>query len=68
MSATPGKVVVDGVAHLPEGKALALRFLQARNSELVGKPFFAKYDPNAQWWDELSPLGCADEVFFKKGC
>lgn len=68
MSATPGKVVVDGVAHLPQGKALALRFLQARNSELVGKPFFAKYDPNAQWWDELSPLGCADEVFFKKGC
>ncbi|VVP95139.1 KamA family radical SAM protein [Pseudomonas fluorescens] len=66
MSATPGKVVIDGVAHLPQGKALALRFLQARNSELVGKPFFAKYNPNAQWWDELSPLGLHDEVFFKK--
>jgi L-lysine 2,3-aminomutase len=67
MSATPGKVVVDGVANLPHGKALALRFLQARNADLVGKPFFAKYNANAQWWDELSPLANADQIFFNKG-
>lgn len=67
MSATPGKVVIDGTVKLPEGKAFVLRFLQARNPELVGRPFFAKWSATAQWWDELSPLGSDDELFFKPG-
>ncbi|WP_367044694.1 lysine 2,3-aminomutase [Streptomyces sp. Je 1-332] len=55
MSATPGKVCVDGVLELAGEKVFALRMLQARNSSLVGKPFFARYDPNAVWLDDLKP-------------
>ncbi|MDV7267590.1 lysine 2,3-aminomutase, partial [Rhodococcus oxybenzonivorans] len=44
MSASPGKVVIDGVVELDGGRAFALRYLQARNPEMVGRPFFAAYD------------------------
>lgn len=67
MSATPGKVVIDGTVNLHQGKAFSLRFLQARDSDLVGRPFFAKWDPNAQWWDDLYPLSKEDEPFFQTG-
>jgi KamA family protein len=53
MSATPGKVLVDGVEHLPDGSYLWLRFLQARNPELVGIPFRARYSDTASWLDDL---------------
>ncbi|XVQ10344.1 KamA family radical SAM protein [Spirillospora sp. CA-255316] len=55
MSATPGKVCVDGVLELFGEKVFALHFIQCRDSELVGKPFFAKYDPQAVWLDDLKP-------------
>lgn len=57
MSATPGKVAVDGVTEIGGKKAIALRFLQARNPELVGRPFYAEYDENAIWLDDLRPFG-----------
>jgi KamA family protein len=50
MSAKPGKVVVDGVT---EGHSIELRFLQARNPALVGRPFRARYSADAAWLDEL---------------
>lgn len=49
MSATAGKVVVDGVT---DG-FFQLRMLQARNPALVGRPFRARYSPDACWLDEL---------------
>ncbi|MEW2352460.1 lysine 2,3-aminomutase [Spirillospora sp. NPDC029432] len=55
MSATPGKVCVDGVLDLFGEKVFALHFIQCRDAELVGKPFFAKYDPEAVWLDDLKP-------------
>ena len=55
MSATPGKVCVDGVVDIAGEKAFALHFIQCRDAELVGKPFFAQYDPSAVWLDELKP-------------
>jgi L-lysine 2,3-aminomutase len=67
MSATPGKVAIDGVVDLDGGPAFALRMLQARRPELVGRPFFAAYDPDAQWWDELRPYGPRDHEFFGPG-
>jgi hypothetical protein len=42
MSATPGKVCVDGVAEVAGEKVFALHLIQARDPELVGKPFFAR--------------------------
>lgn len=55
MSATPGKVCLDGIVELYGQQVFALRFLQARDPALVGKPFFAKYDPAAIWLDDLKP-------------
>ena len=47
MSATPGKVMIDGIAEINGEKVFVLNILQARNPEWVRKPFFAKYDENA---------------------
>ncbi|WP_019629042.1 KamA family radical SAM protein [Actinomadura atramentaria] len=55
MSATPGKVCVDGVVDLMGEKAFALHLIQARDSSLVGRPFYAKYDADAVWLDDLRP-------------
>jgi KamA family protein len=56
MSATPGKVVVDGVAEVAGSKVFVLRMLQARDPVLVGRPFFARYDPDAAWLTDLEPM------------
>jgi L-lysine 2,3-aminomutase len=55
MSATPGKVCVDGVAEINGQKVFVLHFIQCRDPELVNKPFFAKYDPQAVWLTDLKP-------------
>ena len=61
MSATPGKVCVDGVVEVHGERVFALRMLQARDPRLVGRPFFAQYDPTATWLTDLKPaLGAAE--------
>lgn len=55
MSATPGKVCVDGVTEVAGEKVFVLRMLQARKPELVGVPFFAAYDETAAWLSDLRP-------------
>ncbi|MEV5955780.1 lysine 2,3-aminomutase [Streptomyces sp. NPDC051987] len=55
MSATPGKVLVDGVADTADGRYFQLRLVQARRPELVGRPFRARWSPTASWLDELEP-------------
>lgn len=55
MSAEPGKVEVLGPTTMAGEKVLALRFLQGRDPDWVGRPFFAKYDEDAVWLDELEP-------------
>lgn len=63
MSASPGKVVVHGTADVAGEKAFVLSFLQARRPEWVGRPFFAAYDAQAQWFDELKPLSASGAQF-----
>jgi KamA family protein len=67
MSATPGKVVIDGVVELAGTKQFALRFIQARDPEWVGRPFFAAFDPHATWLDQLLPAFGEREFFFEAG-
>jgi len=55
MSATPGKVCVDGVAEIAGQKVFALHMIQARDPSLVGRPFFARFDPAAVWLSDLRP-------------
>jgi KamA family protein len=65
MSATPGKVLVSGVATVRGEDVIVLRFLQGRNPDWVGRPFFAKYDPNATWLDDLEPA-FEDRFFYEE--
>jgi L-lysine 2,3-aminomutase len=67
MSATPGKVVVDGVADVEGRKVFALRFLQAREPAWVGRPFFARYDAAASWLDDLEPAFGEERFFWDDG-
>ena len=64
MSATPGKVHVLGVSEINGQKVMALQLLQGRESEWVGVPFFAKYDENAIWLDDLEPA-FGERFFFE---
>lgn len=67
MSCTPGKVQIVGVSEVPiDGKmekVFVLQMLQGRNPDWVNRPFFAKYDPEARWMDDLVPA-FGDEFFF----
>jgi len=65
MSAEPGKVEVLGTTMIGKRQALALRFLQGRNPDWVGRVFFAEHDPDAIWLDELKPFGAA-RFFFEE--
>jgi L-lysine 2,3-aminomutase len=66
MSATPGKVVVDGIAEVNGERVFVLHFIQGRDPYWVGRPFFAKYDPKATWLDQLEPAFGAEKFFFEE--
>jgi hypothetical protein len=36
-------------------RVFVLHMIQARNPGLVGKPFFARYNPSATWLSDLEP-------------
>jgi L-lysine 2,3-aminomutase len=55
MSATPGKVCVDGVAEIAGQRVFVLHMIQSRDPSLVGRPFFAHFDPDAVWLTDLRP-------------
>lgn len=65
MSAFPGKVVIDGIVTIGGEKVFALQFLQARNPDWVRKPFYAKFDPEATWLDDLVPAFGEKKFFFE---
>ncbi len=64
MSATPGKVEVQGVANVGGRKCFVLRYIQARDASRVDRPFFAEYDPDATWFDQLKPASAECREFF----
>lgn len=66
MSAGPGKVEIQGVTEIHGEKVFMLRFIQARNSEWVQRPFFAKYDETSHWLDQLQPALGETEFFYEK--
>ena len=67
MSCTPGKVQIVGVRDIPVNgkmeKVFVLQMLQGRNPDWVNRPFFAKFDPEARWMDDLVPA-FGEEFFF----
>jgi KamA family protein len=66
MSATPGKVVIDGITDLGGESVFALRLLQARDPSWVGRVFFARGDDQATWFDALRPAFGEPEFFFER--
>lgn len=66
MSDHPGKIQVLGIADANGEKVFVLRFLQARNPSWVDKPFFAKYDPKATWFNQLKPAFGKGKFFFEE--
>ncbi len=66
MSANPGKVHILGISEVRGEKVFVLSFIQCRNPDLVGIPFYAKYDPHASWFDELEPAFGDKEFFFQR--
>ena len=65
MSATPGKVLVDGVTELGGQKVFVLKFIQARDPSWVNRLFFAAYNEHAAWLDDLIPASGEAEFFFE---
>jgi KamA family protein len=65
MSASPGKVEIQGVTEINGEKVFALRFIQGRNPDWVQRPFFAKYNPEATWLHHLEPAFGEDRFFFE---
>lgn len=66
MSADPGKVQILGTQEINGEKVFVLRFLQGRNPDWVCKPFFAKYDEEAIWLDQLEPAFEEEAFFFEE--
>ncbi|WP_153301641.1 KamA family radical SAM protein [Endozoicomonas arenosclerae] len=65
MSAGPGKVEITGITEVNGEKVFVLRFLQGRNPEWCYKPFFAKYDEEATWLDDLKPAFGEEKFFYE---
>lgn len=65
MSCSPGKIQVVGVSEIKGEKVFVLNFLQGRDPSWVGKPFFAEYNPDAVWIDDLEPALGEPEFFFE---
>lgn len=65
MSAAPGKVEVQGVTEIHGEKVFVLRFIQGRNPDWVQQPFFAQFDPDATWLDQLRPALDEQRFFFE---
>lgn len=65
MSCHPGKVQVLGVTQIEKKKYFVLRMLQGRNPDWAARPFFAEYDKNAIWMDDLKPAFGQEKFFFE---
>lgn len=66
MSCLPGKVHVLGVEKVLGEKVFVLQMIQGKNPDWVNRPFFAAYDENAYWFDDLKPAFGEEKFFFQE--
>ena len=66
MSATPGKIMIDGITEIGGEKVFALKFIQARNPDWTNQIFFARFDKEACWLDDLKPAFGEENFFFNQ--
>ncbi|HSL18603.1 MAG TPA: lysine 2,3-aminomutase [Methylomirabilota bacterium] len=65
MSATPGKVLVEGVTTIGDERVFVLKFIQGRDPDWTNRVFFARFDSTATWLDDLEPVPGEREHFFE---
>jgi len=65
MSASPGKVAIEGITRINGEKVFILNMLQARNPDWVKRPFFAKYDETSTWLEQLTPAFGEKKFFYE---
>jgi KamA family protein len=65
MSCGPGKIEVQGISEIQGEKVIVLRFIQGRNPDWAYRPFFARFDEHAAWYDQLTPAFTEREFFFE---
>ena len=53
------------MAEIRGEKVFVLRFLQGRNPDWVNRPFFARFDEQASWLDDLEPAFGETRFFFQ---
>lgn len=66
MSCTAGKIQVLGTTEVMGKKQIALQMIQGRNPDWVGRPFFAAYDDEALWIDQLQPAFGEEKFFYEE--
>ena len=66
MSASPGKIGIVGIENVGGERVFALKFFQARNPEWTKRLFFARFDEEATWLDDLRPAGGEGEFFWER--
>lgn len=54
----------NGIVEIAGEQVFALQFIQARNPDWVGRPFFARFDSEATWMSELRPAFSEPHFFF----
>lgn len=64
MRTSPGKIEILGVEQIAKEQVFVLRFIQARHPEWCNRPFFAKYNASATWFDQLQPA-FSEKFFFE---
>ena len=67
MSARPGEIRLLGESTLGGHRCFVLDFLRAKDPEWVRRPFFARFDPDATWFDDLQPAFAGQDFFFDDG-
>jgi KamA family protein len=65
MSAAPGKVHMVGVSEVSGKKVFVLQFIQGRQADWVKRPFFAEYNTDASWLNELKPAFDEEKFFWQ---
>ncbi|RZB34715.1 MAG: hypothetical protein SRB1_00483 [Desulfobacteraceae bacterium Eth-SRB1] len=66
MSANPGKVMICGITKIDGEKVFALKFIQGRNADWTNQIFFARYDEEACWLNDLKPAFGEKDFFFNQ--
>ena len=65
MSASPGKVAIQDILTVNGERVMLCTMLQGRDPSWAGRSFFAQYNKQASWLDDLTPAFGNQRFFFE---